>query len=104
MTRYLVSRHPGAWQWFAQQGIAIDRVVTHLHPGLPRTGDVVYGTLPVAVMAKLQRRGVGVYLLVLDVPAHLRGCELSAADMHACNARLEHYRVWRVTHAPVGEL
>jgi CRISPR-associated protein Csx16 len=41
-------------------------------------------------------RGARYLHLVLELPPERRGRELSAADMVACGARLEEYRVQRV--------
>ena len=96
MTIFFVSRHPGAVDWAREQGLAVDCAVTHLDPDEVRAGDVVIGTLPVNLAAEVCARG-GCYLhLTLDLPAEWRGRELSAADMRACGARIEEYRVERV--------
>ena len=80
MTTFFVSRHPGAADWAREQGLAADRAVA----------------LPVNLAAEVCARG-GRYLhLSLDLPADWRGRELNAADMRACGARLEEYRVQRV--------
>ena len=96
MTTFFVSRHPGAADWAREQGLAVDRAVAHLDPAQVQAGDVVVGTLPVNLAAEVCARG-GRYLhLSLDLPAEWRGRELGAADMRACGARLEEYRVQRV--------
>lgn len=96
MTTFFVSRHPGATAWAAEQGLAVDRAVAHLDPAEVQAGDTVIGTLPVNLAAAVCARG-GRYLhLSLDLPADWRGRELSAADMAACGARIEEYRVQRV--------
>jgi CRISPR-associated protein Csx16 len=95
MTTYFVTRHPGALEWAQEEGVAVDRLVDHLDPDLIQLGDTVIGTLPVNLAAQVCERG-GRYLhLSLDLPAGLRGRELSAADMRACGARLEEYTVTR---------
>jgi CRISPR-associated protein Csx16 len=96
MTTYFVSRHPGATDWAREQGLTVDCAVAHLDPAQIQAGDVVIGTLPVNLAAEVCARG-GRYLhLSLDLPAAWRGRELSAADMAACRARIEEYRVQRV--------
>jgi len=95
MTTFFVSRHPGAAEWAQEQGLVVDLAVAHLDPAEVEAGDVVVGTLPVNLAAEVCARG-GRYLhLSLDLPADWRGRELSAADMRACGARLEAYRVQR---------
>lgn len=97
MTTYFVSRHPGAAEWAASQGIAIDRLVEHLDVAAVKRGDVVLGTLPVHLAAEVCARG-GRYLhLSIDVPAERRGVELTMEQMQRFNARLEEYRVERIT-------
>lgn len=96
MTVYFVSRHPGAQEWAAQEGISIDRQVEHLEIPDIRPGDLVLGSLPVNRVAELCARGARYLHLSLDLTAQLRGRELSAAQMRAAGARLEEFRVERV--------
>lgn len=93
MTTFFVSRHPGAADWAREQGLTVDRALAHLDPALVRAGDVVIGTLPVNLAAEVCARGARYLHLTLDLPADWRGRELSAADMAACGARIEEYRV-----------
>lgn len=98
MTVYFVSRHAGAQEWAAEQGINVDCVIAHLDPACIQPGDVVIGTLPVNNVAIVCQRG-GRYLhLCLDLPPALRGRELSVMEMRACAARLEEYRAESVEH------
>ncbi|MBF0425736.1 MAG: CRISPR-associated protein Csx16 [Magnetococcales bacterium] len=93
MTRYFVSRHPGAMAWARQQGVAADFQVTHIDPEIIHEGDLVIGTLPVNLAARVCQRG-GRYLhLSLLLPHAWRGRELSVDELHACDARLEEYRI-----------
>lgn len=92
MTTYFISRHPGARDWAAAEGLQVDAQIDHLDPSTIRSGDVVIGTLPINLISEVCARG-GRYLhLSLDLTANLRGHELSAEDMRQCNARLEEYR------------
>jgi CRISPR-associated protein Csx16 len=98
MTTYFVTRHPGARDWAAAEGLTVDRVIDHLDPATVAAGDIVIGSLPVNLAAEVCSRG-GAYLhLSIDLPADLRGRELSAEQMRACGARLERYVV---TSAPL---
>jgi len=93
MTTLFVSRHPGAREWAAQEGVAVERQVTHLDPETVQPGDVVIGTLPIHLAARVCQRG-GRYLhLSLELPPEWRGRELSADDLRRFGARLEEYRV-----------
>lgn len=95
MTTYFVSRHPGAQDWAATEGLAVDAVIDHLDPSLIQPGDVVIGSLPVNLAADVCARG-GRYLhLSLDLPAAWRGLELTAAQMRDCGARVEEYQITR---------
>lgn len=108
MTTYFISRHPGAREWAVGESIAVDRVLAHFDPDCVQPGDVVLGTLPIHLVARVCARG-GRYLhLSLEVPPEWRGRELSAADLRACGARLEAYRVMAetppATTAPTSSL
>ena len=93
MTTWFVSRHPGALEWAARQGLHIDRFATHLDPAEVQGGDTVIGSLPVNLAAVVCRRG-GRYLnLSVTLPAELRGKELSADQLEKLGARLEEYRI-----------
>lgn len=88
MTRYFVSRHPGAIAWARQQGLAVDAFVPHLDPSAVQPGDVVMGTLPITLAAQVCARG-GRYLhLSLNLPHEMRGQELSADQLNALQASL----------------
>ncbi len=93
MTAIFISRHPGAREWAAEEGISVDRQVTHFDPETVQPNDVVIGTLPVHLAARVCQRG-GRYLhLSLELPPDWRGRELSAADLRRFGARLEAYQV-----------
>ncbi|TSE30394.1 CRISPR-associated protein Csx16 [Tepidimonas charontis] len=96
MTTYFVTRHPGAVEWAARQGLAVDAVIAHLDPDEIQSGDVVIGTLPIHLVAQVCARGGRYYNLSLDVSLDARGRELSADDLIRYGARLEEYHVARV--------
>ncbi len=96
MSVYFVSRHPGAREWAAQAGIAVDEVIAHLDVAQVLSGDVVIGSLPVNLAAKVCARGARYLHLSLDLPAEARGIELTAEAMRRYGARVEEYRVERV--------
>lgn len=102
MTVLFVTRHPGAREWAAQEGIAVDEVIAHLDPERVQAGDLVIGTLPANLGAEVCARG-GRYLhLSLDLPAPLRGAELTAEQMRDCGARIEEYRIERLPLKPAS--
>ena len=93
MTTHFVSRHPGALDWAAEEGVTVDVLLAHLDPETIQPGDVVIGTLPIHLAARVCGCG-GQYLhLSLELPSEWRGRELSAADLRRFGARLEEYRV-----------
>lgn len=96
MTTHFVSRHPGAAEWAQTQGLVVDCLVTHLDPADVGPGDTVLGTLPANLAAAVCANGARYLHLTLDLPPDWRGRELSAAQMAACGARLEEYRVEKV--------
>jgi CRISPR-associated protein Csx16 len=101
MTTLFISRHYGALDWAAGEGVAVDAVVAHLDPDTIQPGDVVIGTLPIHLAARVCQRG-GRYLhLSLELPPDWRGRELSAADLRRFGARLEEYRVTPITAGPL---
>lgn len=93
---YFVSRHPGATHWAAEEGFSVDECVNHLDISRIQRGDVVIGTLPVQLIARVCQQGARYCHLSLDLPADWRGLELSADQLRACNARLEEFLVQRV--------
>ncbi|MCB1658372.1 MAG: CRISPR-associated protein Csx16 [Moraxellaceae bacterium] len=95
MTVYLVTRHAGAKQWAALQGLVCDVCVPHLDPVLVKAGDVVMGTLPINLAAIVCEQG-GRYLhLSLELPLAARGKELSPQDLERYGAKLEEFVVGR---------
>jgi CRISPR-associated protein Csx16 len=96
MTTYFVSRHPGAIDWAADEGIQVDAFVEHLEPDVIRDGDTVIGSLPVNLAAQVCERGARYLHLSLELTPELRGLELTAEQMRACGARIEAFRAERV--------
>jgi CRISPR-associated protein Csx16 len=100
MSTWFITRHPGALEWAEAQGFTIDRHCAHLtDDNLQKdiaAGDIIIGSLPVHIVAIVCQRGATYYNLSLDLPAYLRGKELSAEELDACNARLEPYLVTRI--------
>lgn len=89
MTTFFVSRHSGAVEWAARQGIRVDKLVAHLDPAVIQPGDSVIGTLPVNLAAEVCARGGRFYNLSLQLPPEARGRELSADELERFGARLE---------------
>lgn len=84
----LVTRHAGARAWIERQGIAVDEVRDHLDVDGVRAGDLIVGTLPAHLAAEVCERRAEYIHLAIDLPAELRGRELSAEDLDRLGARL----------------
>lgn len=93
MTHFFISRHPGAQQWFADQGWAVDETLAHLDTQRIRPGDVVIGSLPVHLAAAVCAQGGRYVHLAIDLPAEARGRELSNEEMRRYGARLTEYSI-----------
>lgn len=93
MTTWFVTRHPGAIEWAARQGLKVDRLLDHLDPADIRPGDSVIGILPVNLAAEVCARGGRFFNLSLDLPPEARGRELTAEELETYGARLEEYLV-----------
>lgn len=86
----LVSRHPGALAWATEQ-LTFDQHLEHIDPETVQPGDIVIGTLPVNLAARICQRG-GRYLhLNLNLPRQARGRELTADELRAYGAHLEEF-------------
>jgi CRISPR-associated protein Csx16 len=97
MSNWFISRHPGALEWAKRHGLQVDKYAVHLDPSSVQPGDNVIGSLPVNLAAAVCQRGARYLHLSLELPAHLRGQELSADQLDALGARVQAYRVER-TH------
>ncbi len=96
MTTYFISRHAGAKDWIATQGITIDKIQSHLDINDIDAGDTVIGTLPIQLVAEVCERG-GRYLhLTLNLPEYLRGKDLTVADMQEAGAQLQQFKASKV--------
>jgi CRISPR-associated protein Csx16 len=97
MTVYFISRHPGTRDWAEARGLSVECWVDHLDLDVIGPGDRVLGTLPVHLAAAVCERGARYVHLALELPASLRGRELTAADLDRFGARLEAYEVRRLS-------
>lgn len=95
MTTFFVTRHSGAAEWAARQGITSE-TVAHLDIERIAPGDQVLGTLPVSLAAEVCALGGRYFHLTLSVPPDWRGRELTADDMTRFGATLEEYHIERV--------
>lgn len=99
MTTWFISRHPGALEWARRRGLRVDQYVAHLDPASVQPGDTVIGSLPVNLATAVCERGARYLHLSLELPAHLRGQELSADQLDALGARVQAYLIKRI-HPP----
>lgn len=92
----LVTRHQATVVWLADQEIEVDSLIPHLDVDDIQKGDTVIGTLPIQLACAVCQKGATYRHLTLDMPAELRGLELSVEQLSLCNPRLEQYEVVRV--------
>lgn len=96
MACYFISRHPATKVWVKQQGIRIDHWLEHLQDMASLSqGDVVYGTLPIQLVADLNARRIRYVHFSITLPEKLRGKELSVNELSLCEPRLEEFEVIR---------
>lgn len=93
MTTYFISRHLGAIEWAARQNLSVDCVVPHLDPAQVQPGDTVIGSLPVNLAALVCAAGAAYWHLSLELPAKLRGQELTADDLTLLGARIMPFEI-----------
>lgn len=96
MTTYFISRHAGAVAWAESQGFHIDQQLAHFDVTLVKAGDVILGTLPVNLIAEVNERGGRYFHLTLELPADLRGQELTPQLMQEYGARLEEFHAHKI--------
>ena len=96
MTTYFISRHSGAIAWAQSQGFQVDQQLAHFDVKVVNAGDVILGTLPVNLIAEVNARGGRYFHLTLELPAELRGQELTAEIMQTYEARLEEFTAQKV--------
>ncbi len=93
MTTLFVSRHPGAIEWIKSQGITIDQWVTHLDINEIKQGDLVIGNLPIPMVFTINQKGARYLHLAVEVPASMRGRELTSTDLATLGAKLGEFQV-----------
>lgn len=87
----VVSRHPGAVEWLAKQGIVADEALAHLTEAdvaSCRAGDSVIGILPIELAGRLCEKGVRCSVISLALDETQRGLELDCQQLEAAGARL----------------
>lgn len=92
---YFITRHQGAKDWAARQGFDAE-IISHFDTKIVEKGDIVLGTLPVNLIAEICERKGSYHHLVINIPAELRGVEMTADKMEELGATLEEFIVIRV--------
>lgn len=93
MNTVIVTRHHGAADWLSTRHGITGEVIAHATPDTVR-GRIVYGVLPLHLAAIASE----VWSVDLpELPAELRGQELTPEQMDAAGARLVGYAVHRLT-------
>lgn len=97
MSITFVTRHPGALEWARAENLLPPEAIvsSSLDAESVQPGDLVIGTLPAQIAARICERGGRYQHLTLDLPERLRGLELGADDMRHCGARLEEFHIQR---------
>ena len=95
MTAYFVSRHRGAVEWAQRRGIAAT-LISHLEPAIIQKGDLVLGTLPIQLVARINESGARYLHLEMEAPEKERGKDLTADDMERIGAKLVEYEARQV--------
>lgn len=90
---WFISRHEGAILWAKNQNLPITKWCSHLEIEQIHTGDIVMGTLPVHMAAEICQRGATFYFLQVNMPEHLRGQELSNAQLLELGCKLTQFKV-----------
>ncbi|MFZ4538544.1 CRISPR-associated protein Csx16 [Propionivibrio sp.] len=110
MITWFVTRHPGAVAWAHQHGVVAppeeggsERIVDTIDPADVGLGDTVIGTLPVHLAAEICARGGRYFHIVMTVPTHRRGDELTPDDMVSFGATCREFIVFSSPVMPVAQ-
>lgn len=97
MSTTFITRHSGAIDWARSENFLPEDgiIAATFDPGNVQPGDLIIGTLPAQIAARICERGGRYQHLSLNLPEHLRGKELSADEMRSCQARLEEFQIQR---------
>lgn len=93
MKKFYVSRHPGALEWLGEVAGVDGIPVSHLDLAGVSLGDMVYGTLPVDMVADVCAKGAVYIHIRMNLRSEQRGKELSKQDMYDNGASLICYHV-----------
>ncbi len=96
MEPVIVTRHDGAACWLQARIGRSCRHIPHLAHHEIRAGQAYFGVFPLHLAAAICAAGSTCWSIVVDVPASLRGRELSASDLSRLGARLVPFQVAEV--------
>ncbi|OBX09338.1 CRISPR-associated protein Csx16 [Gallibacterium genomosp. 3] len=88
MTTWFISRHQGAIDWIKQKQIQIDRFEAHLDVDQVQADDIVIGTLPIHLAAKVCEKGAKFIFLAVNISEQQRGTELSVIELNQQDCQL----------------
>lgn len=90
---YIVTRHAGALAWIRRRLAGqSSQELTHLVATFaPAPGDRVFGVLPLPWVERIHCAAAEAWVLEVEMPASLRGQELSEQQLDALHARLVRY-------------
>lgn len=89
--KVLVTRHEALVEYFSNMGITFDKVITHA-TAEDVAGNDVYGVLPLH-LASLANT---VTTVDMDLPAEMRGKELSLTDIETYFTGMSTYKVEKI--------
>ena len=92
----VVTRHTATCNWLKTRLAEHDLHFTaHFTAEMTEGFEVVVGILPINLVADLNARGIRFFMVTMEVPAELRGKELTEEQMVECNVKLEQFCVLR---------
>lgn len=91
--KYFATRHEGAIVWAKKNGFNDCEFITHLNPADIKEGDIVYGILPIFMAAQICAKGARFFALNINIPAELRGKELTAEEMDQISCSVSEFYV-----------
>lgn len=89
--KVLVTRHEALIEYFSNMGITFDKVITHATVE-DVTGNDVYGVLPLHLASIANT----VTTVDMDLPAEMRGKELSLTDIETYFTGVSTYQVKKI--------
>ena len=89
--KVLVTRHEALVEYFKELGIKFDKVISHATDGDVRGNDV-YGVLPLRLASFTNT----VTSIDMNIPAEMRGKELSLTDIETYFTGMSTYKVEKI--------